>query len=32
MADNWNYALVPMPDGRITETLTYGSGRAGTLL
>ena len=32
MADDWNYTLVPMPDGRVTETLTYGNGRAGTLL
>src|SRR5437764_8659156 len=32
MAGHWNYELVPMPDGRVTEMLTYGSGTAGTLV
>ncbi|WP_419999962.1 alpha/beta fold hydrolase [Streptomyces boninensis] len=32
MADGWTYDLVPQPDGRQTEILTYGTGTAGTLL
>ncbi|MFG2584811.1 alpha/beta fold hydrolase [Streptomyces malaysiensis] len=32
MAEGWEYDLVPMPDGRVTEILTYGTGTAGTLL
>lgn len=32
MSETWEYDLVPMPDGRVTEILTYGRGTAGTLV
>ncbi|RDD85279.1 alpha/beta fold hydrolase [Streptomyces parvulus] len=32
MTDGWEYDLVPMTAGRVTEVLTYGSGTEGTLL
>lgn len=31
-ADEWATHLVPMPDGRVTEVLTWGRGEAGTVV
>lgn len=30
MTETWAYEIVPLPDGRQAEALTYGRGRAGT--
>ncbi|MFF2852556.1 alpha/beta fold hydrolase [Streptomyces sp. NPDC058001] len=32
LTDGWEYDLVPQPDGRLTEIITYGIGTKGTLL
>jgi pimeloyl-ACP methyl ester carboxylesterase len=32
MSEDWTYDLVPMPDGRRTEILSYGRGAQGTLV
>ncbi|GHC78162.1 hypothetical protein GCM10010349_59310 [Streptomyces flavofungini] len=32
MTEGWEYDLVPLPDGRVTEVLTYGTATEGTLL
>jgi pimeloyl-ACP methyl ester carboxylesterase len=31
-SSDWEFHEIPMPDGRITEALTYGSGTEGTLV
>lgn len=32
VAESWEYDLVALPDGRVTEVLTYGTATAGTLV